>query len=97
MTDSPVVRIEPERSVLLVVDVQARLAPHVLGAQGIERRCVALVKGAQELDVPVFLTEHCPEALGPTLSFSKGPRTHGPLLPVRQRIALSARHRTALD
>ncbi len=73
MTDSSVSRVEPERSVLLIVDVQARLAPHVLGAEGIERRCIAMVKAAQALNVPVFLTEHCPEALGPTLSSIREP------------------------
>ena len=63
----PARRIEPQSSVLLIVDVQARLAPHVLGAQGVEQRCIAMAKAARALDVPVFLTEHCAEALGATL------------------------------
>lgn len=60
--------LEAQRAALVVVDVQARLAPHVLGAEGIERRCISLVKAAQALQIPVFLTEHCPEALGPSLA-----------------------------
>lgn len=59
--------LDARRAALVVVDVQARLAPHVHGAEGIERRCIALVEGAKALQVPVFLTEHCPEALGPTI------------------------------
>lgn len=60
--------LEAQRAALVVVDVQARLAPHVMGAEGIERRCIALVRGAQALQIPVFLTEHCPEALGPSIA-----------------------------
>jgi len=60
--------LELERSALVVVDVQARLAPHVLGGDGIERRCNALAQGANALGVPAFVTEHCPEALGGTLA-----------------------------
>lgn len=59
--------IEQQRAALIVVDVQARLAPHVIDAQAIERRCSALVKGANALQIPVFLTEHCSEALGVTV------------------------------
>ena len=61
-------QIEVARSALVVVDVQRKLAPHVLGAEGIERRCQALVEAAHALQVPVFLTEHCPQQLGVTLA-----------------------------
>ena len=67
MAAKPVAGLELERSVLVVVDVQARLAPHVLGGEGVERRCGVLVQGANALGVPAFLTEHCPEALGHTV------------------------------
>lgn len=67
MPASRALRLDRRRSVLVVVDVQSRLAPHVLGAESIERRCIALVKGAQALGVPVLLTEHCPDAIGATL------------------------------
>jgi len=64
--------MEASRVALLVIDVQARLAPHVLDAEGIERRCIALVKGAKAVQIPVFLTEHCPDALGATLLSIRG-------------------------
>ncbi len=83
------VRIEAERSLLLIVDVQGRLAPHVFGAQGIEQRCIALVKAAQALDVPIFLTEHCAEALGPTLSSISEP--------VPAAHVIGKRHFSAMD
>lgn len=59
--------MEQGRAALVVIDVQARLAPRVMDAEGIERRCSALVAGASALQIPVFLTEHCPGALGATL------------------------------
>lgn len=81
--------IKAARSALVVVDVQARLAPHVHGAESIERRCLALVEGAQALQVPVFLTEHCPEALGKTLE------------PIRARVGesqiIAKRHFSAMS
>jgi nicotinamidase-related amidase len=56
-----------ERSLLLVVDVQTRLAPSVEGHQDVFARCLALAEGARELGVPIVATEHCPEAIGSTL------------------------------
>jgi len=82
-------RIEPQRAALVVIDVQARLAPHVMGAEGIERRCRALVRGAQALRIPVFLTEHCPEALGATLPAIRGL--------VAESAVIAKRHFSAMD
>lgn len=64
--------LDPERSVLVLIDVQARLAPSIAGHADIERRCVALAQAAGSLGVPVFLTEHCPEAIGPTVPALRG-------------------------
>ncbi|MDA0981571.1 MAG: isochorismatase family protein [Proteobacteria bacterium] len=64
--------MESSRVALLVIDVQGRLAPRIIGADGIEQRCIALVQGAKALQIPVFLTEHCPEALGATLPTIRG-------------------------
>lgn len=60
--------LHAQRSVLVLVDIQARLAPHIEGHADIERRSLALVQAARLLEIPVFLTEHCPEAIGPTVS-----------------------------
>jgi nicotinamidase-related amidase len=56
-----------ERSLLLLIDVQLRLAPSIDGHEGIVARCQALAESARDLGVPVLATEHCPEALGETL------------------------------
>lgn len=82
-------RLDPAQSILVIVDVQARLAPHVLGAEGLERRCIALVKGAQVLGVPVLATEHCAEAIGATL-----PSIAGLLAPAQ---VIGKRHFSAMD
>lgn len=58
--------LQKEHSALMVVDVQERLVDHV------ERRCDMLaaikkmVKGAQILDLPIWVTEQYPEGLGVT-------------------------------
>jgi len=61
-------RLSRERSLLVVVDIQARLAPHVAGAAAIIARAEALVAAAAQFAIPAFLTEHCPEQLGPVVS-----------------------------
>jgi nicotinamidase-related amidase len=54
------------RSCLLLVDVQQRLAPAIAdGAQVIEH-CVWLARLAGELGVPVVITEHMAQKIGPT-------------------------------
>ena len=54
-------------SLLLVIDVQERIASAIAGYAEIEQRCVRLISGAQRLKVPIILTEHVPEKLGPTV------------------------------
>lgn len=57
-------RLDRDQSILLVVDVQERLAPHVAGADALIARTSALVAAARRLSIPMFLTEHCPAQLG---------------------------------
>ncbi|TAM84077.1 MAG: isochorismatase family protein [Candidimonas sp.] len=54
-------------SVLLVVDMQARLLPAIDGGSALARRCGALIGVAKRLAVPVIATEHCGARLGATL------------------------------
>ncbi len=58
-------RARRDDSLLLVVDVQSKLAPHVAGQQALIARAAALVAAARVLAVPVIATEHCPDAIGP--------------------------------
>jgi nicotinamidase-related amidase len=54
------------RAQLLIIDVQQKLAPHIAGQDSIIANCRRLFRYAQCLDVPIAVTEHYPEGLGPT-------------------------------
>jgi nicotinamidase-related amidase len=58
-------RLRRESSLLLVVDVQARLAPAVSGRERVIARSRALVEAAGLLAVPAYASEHVPESIGP--------------------------------
>lgn len=57
-------RLRSERSFLLVVDVQAQLAPRVDGGDQVIAKCAALMKAARLLELPVRVTEHCADRIG---------------------------------
>jgi nicotinamidase-related amidase len=61
-------RLDRDRSLLLVVDVQERLVPHVQDHAALLARVDALVLAARRLRIPAFLTEHCPARIGPALA-----------------------------
>lgn len=57
-----------EDSLLLVVDVQERLHPHIASGGDVMARCLWLVKAARRLGVPVLASEQYPSGLGPTVA-----------------------------
>lgn len=57
-------RLRSEQSFLLIVDVQAQLAPHVDGGRQVIKKCAALIRAARLLEIPVRVTEHCPDRIG---------------------------------
>ena len=59
--------LRADRSMLLVVDVQARLVPAIHDGVALVERVVWLVRLAQALGVPVAATEQYPQGLGPTV------------------------------
>lgn len=62
-------RLAPERSVLVVIDVQEKLVaamPTDAGTRAVAATRV-LVEGARRLGVPVLVTEQYPRGLGPTV------------------------------
>lgn len=63
--DSTKILIERNQSVLLVIDVQEKLAPAVIEPERVVANAGRLVTAAQRLDVPVFMTEHCASRIGP--------------------------------
>lgn len=52
---------------VLLVDLQARLMPALEAQDALLRRVLTLVRGTQALEVPLLLTEHCSDKLGPTV------------------------------
>lgn len=60
-------RLKPENTLLLVVDVQERLAPLIEGDARLRARAAALAEGCALLDVPVYVTEQYPKGLGRTV------------------------------
>ncbi|SPB18929.1 isochorismatase [Caballeronia novacaledonica] len=51
---------------LVVIDMQARLLPHLDGAARLTARAVTLLRAANLLDLPVIVTEQNPQGLGGT-------------------------------
>ena len=52
---------------LLIVDVQAKLTPHITGSDRMIRNCRRLIEGAKLLGIPVAATEQYPKGLGRTV------------------------------
>jgi nicotinamidase-related amidase len=66
-TDAPQLtarRLERARSLLLIVDIQAQLAPHVADADALVARTQGLLSAARLFDIPVVATEHCADRIG---------------------------------
>jgi nicotinamidase-related amidase len=61
-----------DQSVLLVVDIQERLLPHIHEGQAVLDNAVWLVRVAQRLGVPVMLSEQYPKGIGPTVAVLRG-------------------------
>jgi nicotinamidase-related amidase len=59
--------LRAEDTVLVMVDVQEKLLPHIAEAERVVRNCRLLVEGAKLLGVPVLCTEQYPKGLGPTV------------------------------
>ena len=60
--------LNPDNTVLLIVDVQERLAPVMHNHESLVSRMVILAQGCEALGIPVLITEQLPDKLGPTLS-----------------------------
>ena len=59
--------MEAERSVLVVIDVQGRLAPAMQDPAPLLRNLAILMQAASTLEIPVVVTEQYPRGLGSTL------------------------------
>ncbi len=54
-------------SVLLLVDIQQRLAPALHEVESLVRNVAKLIEGTRRLKVPLVATEHCASSIGQTL------------------------------
>ncbi len=59
--------LKAERSVLVLIDVQERLAPAIDGLEPLLDRVELLLRAAGALGVPILVSEQHPRGLGPTL------------------------------
>lgn len=59
--------LQAHRSLLMIVDIQAALAPAVADGAACIRRSRFLIEAARALDVPLLASEQYPERLGPTV------------------------------
>lgn len=64
--------IQSKKSLLLVIDVQERLAPAIFDAPRLTANVMRLLKAAKLLEVPVLATEQYPRGLGKTLDEVSG-------------------------
>ncbi len=65
-------RLDRDRSQLLIIDVQEKLAPHIEGSEALIARCEALITAADLFGIPKVLTEHCPGQIGPVVERLRG-------------------------
>jgi nicotinamidase-related amidase len=59
--------LERDRSCLLIVDVQERLAPVMSDPRRVLHNCALLMRAAQRLEIPLLVSEQYPKGLGPTM------------------------------
>lgn len=60
-------RILPEQSLAVLIDVQERLYPHMQQSDILRKRLSVLIKGLLALDVPIMMTEQYKKGLGETI------------------------------
>ena len=78
-------RSQPESTLLVVIDIQERLARVVPGCEGVVERTVRLARAAEMLGVRRVLTEQYPKGLGPSL-----PSVAACMPPAVEKLAFSA-------
>ena len=66
MSNSSAWRLDPSSALLVVIDVQERLLPHIHDYRRIELNTERLIRGCHLLDVPAVVTEQYTKGLGVT-------------------------------
>jgi len=60
-------KLDAERSALMVIDVQERLAPAIASGAEVVERTGRLIRGATAIGVPIVATEQAPGSIGGTV------------------------------
>lgn len=67
MTECSQTPATKENSVLVVIDIQEKLYPHVENRKDLRKNVVKLIKFCRTLDIPIILSEQYPKGLGGTI------------------------------
>ena len=98
--------LDPARSQLLVVDMQARLMPTMDDIAAVMARCRALIDGARAFGIPALASEQYPQGLGGTAPELAEALGNEPILPKTEfsaaadpdiRAEIDARHKEGQD
>ena len=73
MNDTMIEHLQPGNSVLVVVDVQGRLARLMHESDAMISAQKTLIEACRLLEIPVVWTEQLPDKLGPTVDELQGP------------------------
>jgi isochorismate hydrolase len=57
----------PEKTALLIIDIQERILPVINNHQLVVNNTIKLIKGFKVLSLPIYYTEQYPKGLGPTV------------------------------
>lgn len=61
-------RILPENSSALIIDIQEKLFPHMQEKEALIRNCLRLIEGLQVIGIPVIVTQQYTRGLGMTVA-----------------------------
>lgn len=61
-------RLEPEKTGVVIIDVQEKLLPAIAGSDRITAKAAQIARVAGVFGLPVFLTEQAPQKLGRTVA-----------------------------
>ncbi|MGI5997759.1 MAG: hydrolase [Lutispora sp.] len=59
--------LNKEEAILLIIDIQEKLAPAINQGDSVIKNTNVLVAAAKNMDIPIIVTEQYPKGLGPTV------------------------------
>lgn len=86
--------IDKQQALLLVIDVQEKLVPAILDAEGLQQRLRWLIGACRDLTLPIVFSEQYPRGLGHTLDAL---RQQAPEAPVVEKQHFSCVRADCLD